>query len=165
MNEKHSLGGLVLVVVVGLAFAGIAGYLVTEQNAAIEASEPIDATVVSSEVVVEVDTDSDGTTRSYYPAITYEYTVDGRTYRSDNVVPGPGRTTKGQGWARDVVADNPAGADVTAYYDPATPARAYLVEARTNLELYAFGGMGVLAVLAGLFGIARRLLGLAWLLS
>jgi hypothetical protein len=150
--------GAVGLVVFGLVFAGVGGYLYVEEQAAIESSDPVNATVVASEVVVETDRDSDGDVdRSYYPEITYRYEVGDETYESANVVPGPGRVSKGRQWAQRVVNDHPAGASVTAYVDRTAPNRAFLVKERQTLFHAVFVGVGALTAIAGVVSAGRTL--------
>ncbi|WP_227133878.1 DUF3592 domain-containing protein [Halorubellus salinus] len=155
----RSLAAVVLMVVFGLVFAGVGGYLYVEERRAIENSEPVDATVVSAEVVVETDRDSDGdVTRSYRPDVVYRYEVDGESYEGDNVIPGPGSVSKGQGWANRVVDEHPPGANVTAYVDRDDPTTAFLVKERQTLFHAIFVGVGLVTSLAGVAWLGRLVL-------
>ena len=133
---------------VGVALLGGGGYLWHDQNQAVETAETTDATVRSS--TVEVDRiGSDGPT--YRPNVTYEYTVDGETYRSSNVFPGPGHLWRSdRGWAVDIVADYPEGETVTAYHDPENPSNAFLIADRTPLIPLVMLGIGGLAAVGSL---------------
>jgi hypothetical protein len=146
----RALSGVVLLVVFGLVFAGVGGYLYVEEQEAIENSDPVDAVVVNATIVEEVDRDSDGdVTRNYHPDVAYRYEVDGEFYESDNVVPGPGTVSKGRSWAAGIVDDHPPGANVTAYVDRDDPTNAFLVKERQTLFHAVFIGIGLLTSLAG----------------
>jgi len=158
--SDNSLLGIVIVIVVGAAAAGFGGYMWMEQGERINSYESTEATVLSSEVEVEVDRTGDGTERTYYPEITYEYTVDGQTYENSNVMPGPGQSSTGQNRANNLVEDHPEGETVTAYYDPENPSNSFLVKNQQLMFLgvAAFGG---LFALLGVASLGKRVLGLA----
>ena len=165
MNDAL-VGGIVVVTFVlptilfGAVFAGVGGFLYLETGEAVDTYEPTNATVVSSHVE-ETTADAEDTP-TYRPAITYEYTVEGETYRSSNVLPGPGLTSRSdRGWAQGVVADHPEGATVTAYYDPENPSNAFLVKNQQRLFPLAFAGVGVVVVL---FGVGTFLAVVGWVL-
>jgi hypothetical protein len=142
---------------VGVGLAGAGGYLWHDHNRAVETAEPTEATVTSSSVAVDR-MGSDGP--NYRPDVTYEYAVDGNTYRSSNVFPTPGRLWRSdRSWARDVVADYPEGETVTAYYDPDDPSQAFLVDDRTPLIPLVMVGLGGLAAVGSITtGIAAAVL-------
>lgn len=142
------------VLVLGLPFAALGGYMWMEQTERIDSYETTEATVVSS--TVGVSPGGDDTT--YYPDVTYEYTVGGQTYESTNVLPGAGRTSRSGDWARTVVEDHPEGETVTVHYDPADPSNAFLVPRRQTLWLVVAGFGGVL-VLGGFAGGTAGLVG------
>jgi len=92
---------------------------------------PVEATILSSEI--KVHQDSDGTT--YGAAIRYEYRVAGRHYESDRVRYGQ-MSESGGHWARQTVAENPAGATRPIWYNPADPAEAVLQRGISGQELF-----------------------------
>ena len=106
---------------------------------------PTVATVLSS----EVDTSGDTTNID----ITYEYTVDGETYRSSNIYPGVFDLNSN---AESIVADNPEGATVTAYYDPENPSNAFLVKTKNTLLLLLLTVFGVLLTVVGVGQLRAR---------
>ncbi|MCU0514995.1 MAG: DUF3592 domain-containing protein [Anaerolineae bacterium] len=59
-----------------------------------------------------------------YPAIVYEYAVDGRTYHSTRI--NAGLTMGGTFIAQQTLDRYPPGSPVTVYYNPANPAEAVL---------------------------------------
>jgi len=149
MSENSTLGLVVATLLCsGFVVGGV--YLYVEDARAVNSAEPTEATVISS----EVESASDG----YHVAVTYEYTVDGRTYESSNVYPGVGQTTKSQFEAEDVVEQYPEGETASAYYNPENPSEAFLIEKRNTLiplMMIATGGLTSFA-----FGTAlvRRIL-------
>lgn len=159
---QSSVVGILLIVVIGLAMAGFGGYMWMEQGERIDSYEQTEATVVSSDVDRRTSSTSEGgTSTTYYPEVTYEYTVDGEAYQSENVMPGPGETGKGQrGWAEGIVEDHPEGETVTAYYDPEDPSNAFLVKNREVMFL-GVAGFGGLFALLGVWSLVKRLAGAA----
>lgn len=160
--SDNSVIGIVVIIVAGVAAAGFGGYMWMEQGERIDSYESTDATVLSSDVDVDVrnDPDSSGQERSYSADITYEYTVDGQTYESSNVMPGPGRSATGQNRAQNLVEQYPEGETVTAYYDPDDPSKSFLVKNQQLLFL-GMAGFGVVFSLFGVAALGRRFLGLA----
>jgi hypothetical protein len=155
--SDNSFFGMAMAVLIGLAFAGGGGYMWMEQGERIDTFEPTEATILSSEVGVNEGDADDGPT--YYPSITYEYTVDGQTYEGTNVLPGPGRTSKGnRGWAETIVENHPEGETATVYYDPDDPSTSFLLKKREKMWL-AFIGIGGLVSVAAAVGMVKRVVG------
>ena len=157
--SDNSVFGMVIFIVAGAAAAGFGGYMWVEQGEQINSYESTEATVISSQVDVERQTnpDSGGTDRTYHPDVTYEYTVDGETYESSNVMPGPGRSASGKNRAQNIVDDHPEGETVTAYYDPENPSNAFLVKNR-QLKFIGVAAFGGLFSLFGVIGLVRKVL-------
>jgi len=87
-------------------------------------------TVTVSDVRQSSSTDEDGhVTVSYYPRVEYEYTVDGQAYTSKQAAFGGVRGYGSPDRARQDLAKYPAGAAVTAYYNPEKPSEAVLERA------------------------------------
>lgn len=141
MSEHNSLPALLFMFVVAAGFVLGGGYLWVAQSGPIDNYEPVEATVISS----DIDSTTEGGTQ---PDITYEYTVDGRTYTSSNVFPGPGDHSGGS--AHRIVDEHPEGKQVTAYYNPEDPSEAFLIEDRSVLiPAMMIGIGGLVAVVAG----------------
>lgn len=110
--------------VVLLAVFGAGGMTVYTIARHIDAQHRYMATtgkVISSEMKVT----SDSKSTSYSPKITYEYIVDGKSFTSQRDV----FDTVGisnQKYAQARVASNPAGKEVTMFYDPDNPAESVL---------------------------------------
>jgi len=149
MSENSTLG-LVFATLLCFGFVVGGAYLYVEDARAVNTFEQTEATVISS----EADSVSDG----YHVAVTYEYTVDGRTYESSNVYPGPGQTTKSEFEAEDVAEQYPEGETVTAYYSPENPSEAFLIETRNTLMPLFMIGMGGLTSFAFGAALVKRIL-------
>ena len=64
-----------------------------------------------------------GRSHSTYPAVVYQYTVNGQTYQSQTIKAGDQfMNVRVAGQAYTTVARYPIGANVTVYYNPANPA-------------------------------------------
>ncbi|MFC6974174.1 DUF3592 domain-containing protein [Halomicroarcula sp. GCM10025709] len=99
-----SLGQAIVLIALGVVFAGLGGYLYVDQQAAIENSVPIEGTVVASEVEIDRPADPDDAT-SYYPVVTYRYEYDGQSFTNDNVFPGTGRQSTSESRAAEIVRE------------------------------------------------------------
>jgi hypothetical protein len=151
VSAEAPLSTMAMGILVGLGMVAFGGQTLVAQQQAISTYEPVEATVLSSEVSVH--RNAQGT--MYSAAITYRYSVDGRTYESSDVRPGPGGWRKGEEWARRVVRTHPEGATATAYYDPDDPGESYLVEDRSLLWPSVIAGVGLLLAA----GLSRKLVG------
>lgn len=118
--------------------------------------ERVDATVVDAAVHEPVTGGDEAV-----PHVEYEYAVDGETYTSRSIWPtvadSPDRVDRAV--ARRIVEDYPAGAEVIARYDPASPATAYLVDQadptgeRIELAVGTFLLAGFVALVAVVVGV------------
>ena len=154
MSENSTLG-LALSVLLCLGFLVGGAYLYVDGARAVNSFQQTEATVISSDVR------SGSDIGEYYVDVTYEYTVDGRTYDSENVYPGPGQTSKSEFRAEDVVENYPDGATVTAYYNPGDPSESFLIKQRNTLMPLSMIGMGALTSLAFGTALFRRVSGFA----
>ena len=105
----------------GLIFGGIGGSLVVTQHRKIISYLPVEATVVSSRVVVR----HSGRSRSYAPVVLYRYRAKGRDWQGDDVF--PIRQSGSRSWAASVAGSYRAGRRTQAYYDPKNPSNSFLV--------------------------------------
>ena len=160
--SDNSLLGIVMAIVIGLGFAGGGLYMYQGQQEAIQEHEPVDATVVDTNVEREVTDDGDDADEiSYYARITYEYTVDGQTYTSTNVRPaGIEKGYNDRDGAENFLADYQEGQQVTAYYDPQAPDEAFLVR-ETSKGVLAFAGIGGLVALLAGVSLVKKVAGVA----
>ena len=153
----NSFGQAVLLIAIGVLFAGLGGSLYLDQQAAIENSVPIEGTVLTSEVEIDRPSDPDDPT-SYYPVVTYRYEYDGQSYTNDNVFPGTGRQSTSESRAAEIVREYADGETVTVYVDPAEPQRSFLLKESAELFHFVFIGIGGFAALSGMVSLARRVL-------
>ena len=74
------------------------------------------------------DSSSNSNTTQFKPYVVYEYTVNGRRFRSDHIQVSDSFYTMGMlpGSAQGVVNRYPVGANVTVYYNPTNPEEATL---------------------------------------
>lgn len=89
--------------------------------------------------------------RTYYPELTYSYTVDGQTYSSSRYALGESAPDfKEREEAQAAASAQPAGSNVNVYYDPADPSSAVLRTGASTgswvplLMGLFFGGAGLL---------------------
>jgi hypothetical protein len=108
--------------------------------------QPVEATVLRTRV--DIRTDTDGST--YAPIVTYRYSVNDRDYTSSGTL--PVSESRSGSWAYRVVAGFTPGAQYTAWYDPHSPADAFIVRSH-SIVAPIFTAIGAIAVVAGL-GIA-----------
>jgi hypothetical protein len=139
--------GVVLIVVFLAIFGGI-GFLPTLQhNIDVQENEPVTATIVDTDIDVRTNDDDE---KEYSPVITYEYEVNGQTYRNDNVYPGGfTRWHDSRGEAQSVVDEHPVGSETTVHYRPGNPGKAYLTNNGWPGSWYFGIAYAVVATLTG----------------
>ncbi len=94
-----------------------------------------------------------GKNTEYVPIISYVYSVEGTTYRSNQVYPNGNRRLP-EDLASQVISRYPVGAQTTAWYSPSDPRRAFLIH---ETEWFTFSICIILAVMfvAGLAGVVE----------
>lgn len=117
-----------------LLFVGIGLLTLAKEHHRLSTYRPVEATVLR--VGVDTRADSDGST--YAPLVEYRYRVAGRTYTASRVT--PLNESRSGRWAHRLAARFSIGAVHTAYYDPDSPADAFLVRSRSIIP-WAFIGM------------------------
>lgn len=95
-----------------------------------------------------VQTDTSGDSPTYHVGAVFRYQFDGRSYESTRHDFIPGSTSAKR--ARQFVARFPEGAETTCFVDPSDPQQAVLD--RGLQQEMAFGGIGLIFLMAGLFG-------------
>ncbi|WP_435359942.1 DUF3592 domain-containing protein [Haloarchaeobius sp. DFWS5] len=159
MDDRAVAAAVVLAVV--LVAAGTYGFAV--QHHRLTAYEETTGTVTHASVE-HTPNDYDGrgvdlSDRDEYEAnVTYEYSVDGETYDGRELYPGSlAVAEKTRGQLTPIATEYSNGDDITVYYAPENPGRAYLIPEYTFLPAYP-------AIVLGLF-IVRQLFtpGSAWL--
>jgi hypothetical protein len=122
--DKKGLGGLIVVLFLSVVLVGIGLLPTLSHHIAVQEHQPTTATVQGTDIQITEDDDGD---ESYTPKVTYEYTIDGQTYSSDNVFPGQfGRSSGNRGWAEDIVNDYRQGDQVEIQHSPRKLGKAYL---------------------------------------
>jgi hypothetical protein len=122
--DKKGIGGVVLLLFLSI-FGGFFVMTVLQHQVAVQ-ENTAEATATVQSADIEVKTDDEGD-KSYSPAVSYEYTVDGETYTNDNVFPGGFQRWRGsRSWAEGVIAGYSTGSEATISYNPEEPERAYL---------------------------------------
>lgn len=105
-------------------------------------------TVLSAQVDVDEKTDSDHrTTYTYTPSISYQYSVDGKTFTSRQVQFSSSQYNS-EGSAERIVNQFPADSDVTVYYSPDDHARSVLIPGVVGNSFIGLG-VGVLFAAIG----------------
>ncbi|ELZ13705.1 hypothetical protein C479_02631 [Halovivax asiaticus JCM 14624] len=150
-----TLNAVVPVVFGFLLIVAGAALFVSEQRAS-GSAEPVDATVLTSEVydAEPGDAPNDKTDDEYRPLVEYEYAYEGETYTSEDLCPGTGEGCVPEGNTPDAaeafLEDYSEGETVTAYVQPDDPDISYLVDGGLPLEYLALAGVGaVVSILAG----------------
>lgn len=112
--------------------------------------EPVTATVVESELEEirkgTADSETRVPTTRYYPHITWEYTVGGKTYTNDKQYPGSDDKEKQQ----EIVDPYPEGETVEVQYDPADPSTSFLESVPEEGGAKTQGVIGGILLLIGL---------------
>jgi len=104
--------------------------------------------VISSEVEIRQEIDTEGDTSTYYyPRIHYEYNVGGEKFQSSKYRFLDASMTRSK--ANELVGSYSPGQTVTVYYDPAKPAEAVLITGAPKF-LFVFAVIGGLLIIAGL---------------
>ncbi|MDY6970610.1 MAG: DUF3592 domain-containing protein [Spirochaetota bacterium] len=120
----------------------IYGYNVLQNAKQSEKWPVVNGTVFLSKIEKHENTTGKGvkrrTTVSYLPKIEYKYSINGREYKSNNVV--FGQSTEGAG---NIVQRYPKGKKVKVYYNPSDHATAVL-EPGVGISSYLFIGFGIL---------------------
>ena len=157
------LGILVTLAIGGLLIYG--GMYLQDAQTATENTESVNATVVESDYTQR----GSGTDREFTVDVTYEFELDGETYRSSNVAAGPtSYTVETRQRAELLINEQWApGNTVEAQVDPSDPDTSYLAEylrgekteeSIAHYLLIGAGGLLILASIVGIFKKARRLI-------
>jgi len=144
---------IALALLVGFGAMGYGTYSYSSQSAALDSTETIDATIVSTSI--ERINERRGTD-DYSPQATFNYTYEGETYTSSHMYPG-GVThefeTKED--ARAKLEGYEPGATVTAYVPTDSPGKAFVKHESSNKPLYIIG-FGALLALGTVVSIFRN---------
>ncbi|ACV46849.1 MULTISPECIES: DUF3592 domain-containing protein [Halomicrobium] len=140
---------LLLLFTAGVAVAGYG--LVRYSRRALR--DPYDATAIGTVVESDLDAETSARRGDYTPAVSYEYVVDGVTYRHDRVRANTDPLSRRGGTV--LLGEFHEDAEVTVHYDAADPERAVLVPPEGG------GSWLVLAVAGSLVAIVAAALGVA----
>lgn len=144
---------IALTLLVGLVAVGYGGYAYTAQSAALDSTERVQATVVSTSIER---LDERRGTDDYSPHATFNYTYEGETYTSSNVYPGDVTHEFGtEEEARAQLEGLEPGATVRAYVPVDSPADAFLEHQSSDRPLYV-AGLGAILVAGSLVSIVRN---------
>lgn len=138
-NRRPKLLATTFLAVFGLLFGGIGGTIMWREQQRLTTWLPVEATVLSKSV--DRHSDDDGTT--YSPVVVYSYRVNGRSFRSDRVLP-ISESRSGR-WADHIIENYDVNQKYTAWYNPADPSQAFLRRSR-SIVAAVFTGVGVLLI-------------------
>jgi hypothetical protein len=119
-------------------------WLTWTQYRMLTAYRPVPAAIQSTDVAAQHDANGAITER---PLVRYVYQVGGHFYNSSVVT--PFNELRSGGWARGIAATYQPGQVVTAYYDPADPAHAYLKRSWSAIPLVLVVGSTIWLVIGG----------------
>jgi hypothetical protein len=149
-SRKTTIGIAVVIALMGVLFGSIGGVMLAREVRRLSTWQPVEATVLRTRV--DIRTDSDGST--YAPIVTYRYSVNDRDYTSSGTL--PVNESRSGSWAYRVVARFRPGERYTAWYDPESPADAFIVRSH-SIVAPIFTAIGAIAVVAGLgIGMSAR---------
>lgn len=133
-------------------FAGFGIYMAASQHQRITRFQPVEVTVLETEVETRDTRSRNGSGVSYLPVVHYRYEFGGETYEAKSVFPmDVGRGGRwGREWATSVVQQFRPKQTIAAYYDPANPAQAFLLK-RASVFPYFFI---LLPSILGIVGLA-----------
>lgn len=144
---------IALAIIVGLGAVGYGAYSYSAQSAALESTETVDATIVSTSIER---LNSRRGTDDYSPQATINYTYNGEPYTSSNMYPGDvSHEFETKEDARAQLAGYETGDTVTAYVTTDSPSNAFLKHESSNKPLYIIG-LGAILVLGTLVSIVRN---------
>ncbi len=136
----------------GLFLLGMGIINILAQQRQIETFQPVQANISSSKIVKQFYRSDGKRKEKCIPRIRYHYEVNGRTYTNKKAF--PSEETGSRGWAKKVTDQYKKGDEVTAYYNPASPAESFLIrEYSFDPYLGTFPGI-FLAVLGLIFYFA-----------
>ncbi|MEE8143077.1 MAG: DUF3592 domain-containing protein [Planctomycetota bacterium] len=94
---------------------------------------PVPARVIATQLSQRSAMGRWGTHRSFEPVVTYEYRVEGQTYRSSRVF--PIQVTGGETWAQEVLDEFPVDSRREAFVDRRQPSEVFLLR-RSSAQPY-----------------------------
>jgi hypothetical protein len=122
----------ILGLLMGAGALGYGSYAILDQHARLNRCQSVEATIIAS----RVESTPTQHVTEHKPVVRFKYHVDGTWFDCEQATPGDesGR----HDWANRIVNRYPAGAHVTAYYDPQDPAYAFLVRRYDAIPYVAY---------------------------
>ncbi len=159
-TKKSKLVAFAFVLILGIAFAAIGGFLTYESYSLTTNAEETVGVVEDTWIDSETETRRrDGERRTetyYYPMVNYTYEVDGEEHNNDNLEPGGRRGHSSRSSAEEVLEDFEEGEEVTVYYNPENPGESFLIPTRFPLVPLIFFILGVLMVIGSFYFLLRK---------
>ncbi|UWG47558.1 Uncharacterized membrane protein, DUF3592 family [Halanaeroarchaeum sp. HSR-CO] len=143
---------IVLAIIVGLGAMGYGGYMYTAQSSAVESTETVEATIVSTSIE---EIDNRKGSDEYSPHATFTYTYEGEQYTSSDMYPGDVAhefPTKEDAQAQLDGYDS--GATVSAYVPTNSPGDAFLQDETSNKPLF-IAGLGAFLAFGTVISVFR----------
>ncbi|BBO84188.1 hypothetical protein DSCO28_47540 [Desulfosarcina ovata subsp. sediminis] len=141
-SVEKMVGG-VLFPAIGIVIA-VFSYSAYQTSLASKSWPTVSGSIVQSEIEKRISTSGEGANKKKtvkeYPNVTYQYLIDGKTYKSGKL------SFSSTGNAKQVVARYPVGKRVPVYYNPEKPKQAVLIPggAKFNYVPYFFSGFFIL---------------------
>lgn len=143
-----SIRSLLLVLVVGMAFVGVGGFMLLNHQLSVGGTEQVDGTVLDKGVA-RLPGGEQPTT--YKPWVQYRYEVDNETYVSKNVYPGIGGQSESTRLdAEEFLEQYPRNETVTVYVKSDDPGESFLVRSGFPFGSLVFMGIGIGAIALGI---------------
>lgn len=115
--------------------------------------------ILTSKLEEEADDSGEGAPKTFRAAVTYRYTVDGKTFEGDRTDLND-LSTSDPAPAQSLLQQFPAGATVDVFYDPQNPSQSLLKPGISGASAI-YPAVGLLLVVLGLsmFGIVWKVSG------
>jgi hypothetical protein len=124
------IAGGICATIVPLIFLAILGFFLyrrSQQGSAAKQAAQSWPSTMGTVLMSSVQSKRTGNSTSFYPAVVYQYTVNGQSYQSQRIKAGEQFfNIRIIGDAEATVRLYPSGAQVTVYYNPANPAESAL---------------------------------------
>jgi hypothetical protein len=125
-----SLGGAACTVILPILILGGIGYFLyrrSQQSSSYRQSAQTWPSTSGTVLMSSVQTKRTGRSRSTYPVVVYQYSVNGQNYQSQRIKAGEQfMSIRVAGEAQATAARYPVGSTVTVYYNPANPGESAL---------------------------------------
>ncbi len=152
--KKRSQAGIGAVLI-GVLFVYLGDQIGEARRDVVDGALPMEATVIGTSVERVVDHHPEqGRRVTFYPRVSYRYTVDGQAYRNESIW--PVTSTGGEAsWAKAFLRDFPVGSRVDGWYQPEAPEQSFLIKGVPWLSWMAIG-FGAIFVAIGVVDMLRQ---------